>query len=121
VGVASEAREVLIAIDDDAMAKVLAALRSVARVTQVHPPHLILVAPGVDLVTLRSLAGVRWVSTDEIPPTARSGLTPAELLFVDGWEQRGQGERGRPGQGLSWDAPGFLPPDPPPAKNNDKI
>ena len=116
----SEAREVLIAIDDDAMAKVLAALMSVARVIQVHPPHPILVAPGADLVPLRSLAGVRWVSTDKIPAAAfraHAGRTPV----VGGWEQRGQGERGRPGQGLSWDAPGFLPPDPPPARNNEKI
>jgi hypothetical protein len=36
-------------------------------------------------------------------------------LFVDGWRSRADDKPDRPGDGLSWDSPGFEPPDRPPA------
>jgi hypothetical protein len=36
-------------------------------------------------------------------------------LFVDGWRARADDKPDRPGDGLSWDSPGFEPPDRPPA------
>ena len=35
-------------------------------------------------------------------------------LFVDGWRSRQTDKPNRPGDGLSWDSPGFEPPDRPP-------
>jgi len=36
-------------------------------------------------------------------------------LFVDGWRSRADDKPDRLGDGLSWDSPGFEPPDLPPA------
>jgi hypothetical protein len=46
------------------------------------------------------------------PPSVRAELTVAELLFVDAWlARRAPGPaKQRPGDGASWDAPGFTPP-----------
>jgi hypothetical protein len=105
-------REALLILDAAAVNDVLPVLRNSATVTQVVPPHLALVS-AFDAEALRKLPGVRFVLTDDIPEQAREDLEPAEKLFVDAWEARSQPKRERPGNGLAWDAPGFLPPDPP--------
>jgi hypothetical protein len=109
-----EAHEDLVILNDDATAQALATLRSVVTVTHVLAPRLVLVKSGVDAAVLRSLPGVRSVYTDDVPAGVRFALTPSELLFVDGWGIRRHGKAHRLGQGLPWDTPGFLPPDPPP-------
>jgi hypothetical protein len=47
---------------------------------------------------------------DEIP----NSLNQAERLFVSAWAKNQRAsDKVRPGEGLAWDAPGFLPPDAP--------
>jgi hypothetical protein len=53
----------------------------------------------------------------ELPPDVEASLSPQEKLFVHAWRLRGTPDfvtKHRPGDGLPWDAPGFLPPDAPP-------
>lgn len=65
---------------------------------------------------LRRLPGTLEVISGPEEPLPAS-LSESEELFVRGWQQRQRGgKRERPGEGLSWDAPGFLPPDPPPGE-----
>jgi hypothetical protein len=42
-------------------------------------------------------------------------LTDTEALFVNAYAQRSR-QKERLGEGLDWDAEGFLPPDPPPKR-----
>jgi hypothetical protein len=51
-------------------------------------------------------------SDDTLSEDLTKSLSPAEQLFVAGWQQRHQmRDKKRPGEGLPWDAPGFEPPD----------
>lgn len=87
------------------------------RVTQRVSPRVVIVEPSVDLTKeqLQATSGVTAVfEPGERPDAAvRGALTDTEALFVDAYAQRGR-PKARPGDGLSWDAEGFLPPDPPP-------
>jgi hypothetical protein len=83
------------------------------RVTQKVSPRVFLVEADA-IEELRALEGMRAVlgpgenADDEL----RRELTPTELLFIDAFAQRARAKV-RPGEGLSWDSEGFLPPDPP--------
>jgi len=55
------------------------------------------------------------VFSDEPPADVVERLTDEERLFVRAWSSR-KVEKVRPGDGLPWDAPGFLPPDLPPPR-----
>lgn len=95
----------------------LPALRAAARVTQVMSDRVVLVqAEGPELVaTLRAVPGVALVLTEpEAEPSVDDavGLDEKERLFVAAWRARARPKQ-RPGEGLDWDAPGFLPPDRP--------
>ena len=48
-------------------------------------------------------------------PEVLDQLEPAERLFVEAWTAAGGPKPGRPGEGRSWDSPGFQPPDRPPS------
>lgn len=88
------------------------------RVLHAFPPHaLIAELPGAAGATLAGRAGIRSVSADEIP-SAGAGRHD---VVADVWNahlraRRAPGRRtsDRLGHGLSWGAPGLLPPDPPP-------
>ena len=41
-------------------------------------------------------------------------LDDGARLFVEAWRQSPAAKSARPGEGLSWDSPGFEPPDRPP-------
>ena len=58
------------------------------------------------------------LAVGEVAPSVAAGLTETEALFVAAWAQRTReaGTKQRPGDGLSWDHPGFEPPDPPPGR-----
>lgn len=73
----------------------------------------VVVAPG-DPAPVAASDLVRIFSADERPGADDvADLTPAERLFVDAWRARlDEGTKVRPGDGLSWDATGFQPPDP---------
>jgi len=105
-------RELLVILEGDAPDAALAHLRSVADVTQVLAPRLALVrADEASTTRAEQIAGVLGVY-DDTPPELPHDLTSSELLFISAWAQRAEAKV-RPGEGLSWDAPGFEPPDPP--------
>ncbi len=69
--------------------------------------------PEADVARLHRDPAVRWIG-NRPPSDVVDELDPAERLFVGGWVRREAGNRERRGDGLDWDTPGFLPPDPPP-------
>jgi hypothetical protein len=101
----------VVTADTDRSGHLLAEVGRRVRVTQLLPPRLALVLlddRGAE--ELRALPGVS-VFTDAGPRPA--GLNDRERLFVDAWMSRGTGKV-RAANGLAWDAPGYVPPDPPP-------
>jgi hypothetical protein len=74
--------------------------------------HVVVVAaedPAQDL--LASDPDVLWAGTDP-PARVLDSLAADDLLAVEAWRVRAA-PKARPGEGLSWDAPGWTPPDPP--------
>jgi hypothetical protein len=69
-------------------------------------------APTASLADLHAEPDVRWAGTSP-PPDVLEDLDADEHLFVEGWLVRQAGKPARPGEGLDWDTPGRLPPDPP--------
>lgn len=64
------------------------------------------------LERLRSMAGVAAVLTGIEPGQTLPAMDESEALFVRAWlSSRGQAKV-RPGDGLDWDTPPMLPPDP---------
>lgn len=62
------------------------------------------------------IPGVRAVvnSSDDQEISELPDLSPAERLFVAAWcANTHGGPKARPGDGLKWDSPGWLPPDRP--------
>ena len=90
------------------------------RVTQKVSPRVMLVEatsgePTGDLkAELEALPGVDAILTPGDSPGEEwiASLTRAEALFVQAFLRRSRPKE-RPGEGLDWDAEGFLPPDPP--------
>lgn len=94
----------------------------IGRVVMTLPPHLaVIVMPGPPEVgppeagepeARPHLSAGIAVYASAPPPAVMAGLSAAEQLFVAGWIARTT-PKVRPGEGLSWDAPGFVPPDVP--------
>ena len=66
---------------------------------------------------LRRSLGAATVYTEAVPATAVESTAEPVRSVLTAWNQRRglSGVRPEPrGRGLAWDAPGFLPPDPPP-------
>jgi hypothetical protein len=107
--------ELLVVLDSPHAASALAELLELASVTQVLGPRLALVradaATAARIAKIKGVHGVHSGTLGGIP----SDLTQKERAFVSAWEMR-QRPKERPGDGLSWDAPGFTPPDPPGGK-----
>lgn len=103
-------REYLVVLETRAAAAALVQLRAVATVTQRLAPRLALIRAEAEALERASrIAGVLGVyaaAPSNLPPD----LTPAERTFIAAWETRQQ-SKSRPGEGLSWDTPGFTPPD----------
>lgn len=92
----------------------LAELRARHPVLGTLPPRLVV----ADLDDGQADALRRLPSTEAVVSGPDEPLPPSldegEQLFARGWQQRSRGgEKERPGEGLPWDAPGFLPPDSP--------
>ena len=69
-------------------------------------------ASDTALANLRSMAGIASVLTGAEPAQSLPQLDDAESLFVQAWlSSRRQGKQRR-GEGLDWDTPPMLPPDP---------
>lgn len=107
-------RELLVVLHLSAGDQGLNEVKRETTVIQHVPPRLVLVEGEPNVIDrLRELPGVRSVFRPEDDMGEIGDLSEHERLFVDGWRLRGQPKE-RPGDGLPWDAPGYLPPDPPP-------
>jgi hypothetical protein len=107
-------RELLVLIDSGRSREALAALRAVADVPQTLPPRLALVVAPGGADDLAAIVGVVGVYADGAPPEdVMAALNDTEQLFVRAWVERSK-DKDRPGDGLPWDDPDHLPPDPPP-------
>lgn len=86
------------------------------RVTQSVSPRVVIVELSGDTTreNLQATNGVDAVLEpgEILTVDIRRTLTDAEALFVDAYAQRSRPKK-RLGEGLDWDAKGFLPPDPP--------
>jgi hypothetical protein len=100
----------LAAADVDAT---LADLSGSVTVTQRLPPRLAVVEGSPRTAeALRARPGVLAVGDPDLPAAVRAGLTETERLFADAWAL-GRQPKERRGDGRSWDAAGFSPPDEP--------
>lgn len=109
-------RELLVILSGERTEEALKQLSAKYNVQQVASPR-VLVVEGTqnELAGLRAVPGVLAATAGELPPTVLEGLDQSETLFVAAWLSRTKEgpSKQRPGEGLSWDAPGFVPPDPP--------
>jgi hypothetical protein len=108
--------EALIVFKEPPSQRTMADLKARYRVTALMPPRLAaLDLQEGQLQELQRMAGVEAVLTGPENPLPAS-LTEQERLFIMGWLQRRQGGKQRKGEGLPWDAEGYLPPDKPPSR-----
>jgi hypothetical protein len=104
-------REFLVILEPRLADGALAQLRAVTNVTQVIGRLVLVQADPEAVARAVRIGGVLHVHEEALPEPPPD-LTPSERMFVSAWKARQQ-PKTRPGEGLSWDAPGFLPPDPP--------
>lgn len=106
--------EVLIVLDDSITDTDREAVLRVAPVTQSISERVFLASvEDAALANLRSMAGIAKVVAGAEPARSLPQLEDGESLFVQAWlSKRGQVKQRR-GEGLDWDTPPMLPPDPP--------
>ena len=111
-----DGRELLLVLPSDGATEALAQVRRTCRVSQLASPRVAIVtcAPG-ELTGVRAIPGVTVISAGDPAPAVMAHLDDGESLFVAAWLRRMQEmpSKQRRGEGLSWDAPGFTPPDAP--------
>jgi hypothetical protein len=104
-------------LDEDAVGETLDRLRGTFRVMHVASPRLVVVerTPAATAAAAQGVEGVVAVSDGELPQELLDRLGPEDQLFASAWASRmTDTAKERKGEGLAWDAPGFVPPDPPP-------
>lgn len=106
--------EALVIVEEVRAAEALSRVGELVELTQRLPPRLA-IARGTQeaLEAVRHLPGVVSVSEGAVPEPVLSGLNPTEQVFAEAWALGRKPKAFRPGEGLSWDAPGFQPPDRP--------
>ena len=110
----AETLEALVIVQPGADERTLRRLREVVTVEQAAAPRLAVIrADEEGIRAVQKLRGISGVYLDDVPSAERARLGPTERLFIDAWELRKRPKLHRKGEGLPWDAPGFLPPDPP--------
>ena len=111
----SKTRQILLVLTDDGAAHA-AEFQGRYRVLTRLPPRLsVLDVDDLAVAELGRNPAVAGVFERDAPPALIEGLRPEEQLFVDAWRLGSTPEtKPRAGDGLSWDAPGFQPPDIPP-------
>jgi len=104
-------REALVLItDQDRRPEVIDELRRSATVVQLLPPRLATIALAVgQREVVPEIAGATFY-VDEVPSEVVNSLLPQEQVFARGWQAR-RGGKNRSGDQLSWDTPGFTPPE----------
>ncbi len=107
--------EVLIITDPSITEADRGAVLSLAPATQSISNRVFLAdVDDAAVANLRSMTGIAGVVAGTEPAQNLPQLDDAESLFVQAWlSKRGQAKQRR-GEGLDWDTPGMLPPDPPP-------
>lgn len=89
-----------------------AVLRAAPATQSISNRVFLAAASDAALANLRSMAGIARVLTGAEPTQSLPQLDDAESLFVQAWlSTRGQVKQRR-GEGLDWDTPPMLPPDP---------
>lgn len=88
--------------------------------TQRLPPRLAIVrGERGALEAVSRLPGVLLVAEGAVPESALRQLNPTERIFAEAWTVGRRSKSFRPGDGLSWDAPGFQAPDGPKGDSGD--
>ena len=110
--VGSEGRQLLVVFAAGAsVSDVVFADREFSVVERVLPRLAVVTGTG-ELERIRELSGVEGVFEQEVPEELLNSLTDSERIAVGAWHLRQSlREKHRPGDGLSWDAEGFEPPD----------
>jgi hypothetical protein len=109
-------KELLVIVAREHASRLIEQIRNRHTVTQVVSPRVLVVAAsGSAAPELAAISGVSVVVPGERPREIPGDLDETERLFVDAWITRMTELRSkkRAGEGLSWDAPGFVPPDRP--------
>ena len=104
--------EVLIILAESASAAQRDAVAHVAPPAQTISGRVFTSSSG-DVAKLRSMPGVAAVLSADAPAQSLPPLSDSETLFAQAWLSRAGQPKQRPGDGLKWDAPGMIPPDPP--------
>ncbi len=111
-------QEVLILFKEPPSQRAVADLKVRYAVKALAPPRIAALhlqeSQLQDLERMPGLAAVLKGPSSPLP----ASLTEQERLFIAGWQQQQEGEGGkrRKGEGLPWDAEGYLPPDTPKSK-----
>lgn len=111
-----DAAEYLVLLDESEPATSLAGLRQQGAVTQVASPRLVVfTADRTHAAGIESYPGVVGAFKGSLPADVIESLDDSEAIFAAAWALRhaGTSPKQRYGEGMSWDAPGFQPPDPP--------
>ena len=109
--------EALIIAEPAALESVWRDVSALVDVTQRLPPRLAIVQGDEGaLAKLRDVSGIVVVTSGDVPDQISSVLSESERLFAQGWVL-GRSPKQRKGDGLAWDADGFLPPDRPPSSD----
>jgi hypothetical protein len=112
----STKRQVLVLLGTDAAASLLERLqKQYTVISLLRPRILVLDADDETAAQLRRDTEIVGVFEGQVPAEIVAQLEPTERLFVSAWSQQQSSEgKKRSGDGLSWDSPGFVPPDRPP-------
>ena len=105
--------EALIILQSSLSADQRAAIARVAPVKQsISDRVFVAEVAGTGLDDLRATPGIARVVTGGEPVDTLPAMTDTERLFARAWlSSRGE-VKSRRGEGLDWDAPGMVPPDP---------
>jgi hypothetical protein len=82
-----------------------------AHILQRLPPRLAIVtADEQGIRAMERTPAISAVFAGDVPPEKLEQFDQATRTFAAGWNERRRPKQ-RPGEGLSWDSPGFEPPD----------
>jgi len=107
-------RELLVIISGERAEESFKQVSASYKVRHVASPRVVVVEGAEnELAKLRAISGVTVVASGDVPPGVMGKLDEGEALFVAAWLSRIKegSSKQRLGEGLSWDAPGFEPPD----------
>jgi len=103
-------RELLLILDEGSAPDLLRHLDSGLTITHRVSPRIVVLKGGDDaLAEIAGRQGVNLALERGANQGSFEGLSEGERLFVAGWISSPP-SRDRPGDGLTWDAPGYTPP-----------